>query len=288
MRPKFSITLLLALLCTALNAQFESLSPLTSLKQAVGNTTITINFERPAARGRKIFGDLVPWNKVWRTGAGYCSKIGFSREVVVGGQPVPAGKYAILTIPGQREWVIILNKDTTLYGARDYEKEKDIIRFRVPTGKSGRFFEALSLDLDVTPDNARMYISWANTQVSFPIETSTEAEAFAYVDSLMNAPLNKEVDYAWPAEYLLLKRRDLNTVIALADRQLTFEPDSEYALRLKIEAYTYLGYHERALTELNSTIALVKRKYAGDAQQLKPTLKYWTEKRAKLHTTGHF
>lgn len=265
----------------SLQAQFSSLSPQTSLTQEVGNTTITVAFERPAARGRKIFGGLVPWNKVWRTGAGYCTKINFSHDVVVGGQPVMAGKYALLTVPGEEEWMIILNKDTTLYGSRDYDSKKDVIRFRVPAKKAGRHFEALSLDLDITPDDARMYISWSAVQVSFPIKTSTEAEAFAYIDSLMAEPLNKKADYAWPAEYLLLKQKNINHVIALANRQLAIE-ESEYALRLKAEAYAYLGYQEKSLVEADKAIALVKRTYADQPDQLRLTLAYWKEIRSKL------
>lgn len=272
---------LLFLAGSNLDAQFSSLSPRTSLLQDVGNTTITIDFERPAARGRKIFGGLVPWDKVWRTGAGYCTKLGFSREVVVGGQPVAAGKYSLLTIPGRKEWMIILNKDTTLYGSRDYDPTQDVIRFRVPAGKAGRFYEALSLDLDITPDDARMYISWGGVQISFPIKTSTEARALAYIDSLMAEPLNAEAEYAWPGEYLLLKHKNLNQVIALADRQLAIE-ESEYALRLKAEAYAYLGYQEKSLAEADKAIAFVKRKYADQPDELRLTLAYWKEIRAKL------
>lgn len=283
MNFKFPLALLLALAWSTLNAQLGSLSlsPLTSLKQEVGNTTITIDFERPAARGRQIFGGLVPWNEVWRTGAGYCTKIDFSRDVVVGAQPVMAGKYSLLTVPGEEEWIIILNKDTTLYGSRDYDSTKDVIRFRTPARKAGRYFEALSLDLDITPDDARMYISWADVQVSFPIETTTEREAFAYIDSLMAEPLNEKADYAWPAEYLLLKQQNINQVIALADRQLAIE-ESEYALSLKAEAYAYLGYPKKALMEIDKGIALVKRRYADQPKQLAPTLEYWMGRRAKI------
>lgn len=87
MKSMVLIFSLLLLVGTTLAAQLPSLSPLTSLTQEVGNTIVTVNYERPAARGRKVFGSLVPWDKVWRTGAGYSTKLGFSRDVVVGGNP---------------------------------------------------------------------------------------------------------------------------------------------------------------------------------------------------------
>ena len=95
---------------------YPSLSPKGKISQIVGNTTIEIEYERPSVRKREIFGDLVPWGKLWRTGAGSCTKISFDKDVVVSGQNIEAGKYSIFTIPNPKEWIVILNRDTKLYG----------------------------------------------------------------------------------------------------------------------------------------------------------------------------
>lgn len=127
---------LLVLLSLPLLAQIPSLSPLTELRQNVGNTTVSIEYERPAARGRQVFGGLIPYGKVWRTGAGHCTKLTFSRKAWINNQAVTAGKYSLFTIPTEQEWTIILNRDTTLYGSSDYNPTMDVIRFRVPAHSS--------------------------------------------------------------------------------------------------------------------------------------------------------
>lgn len=237
---------LVVLLSVTLSAQIPSLSPLTQLRQDVGNTTVRIEYERPAARGRQIFGALVPYGKVWRAGAGYCTKIAFSREVRVNEQAVAAGKYSLFTIPTEQEWTIILNRDTTLYGSRDYDPSLDVIRFRVPAQRAGRYYESLTYTLDFVPDNLECYLSWANTSVQFTIKTSTAATVAAYVDSLLRAPLSKTTDYGWPAEHLFYNRSDLNKALALADLQMQAE-QGEYPIRLKMEIYHYLGHYNKAL-----------------------------------------
>jgi len=140
-------------------AQIPSFSPMGKIQQEVGNTTIEVEYERPQARGRKTYGGLVPWGKVWRTGAGYCTKLRFSEPVRVGKQSVPAGRYALLTIPGKEEWMVMLNTDTTLYSGHKHDPEKDIARFRVRPTTTSRHYEALTFDIDLEGENARLFIS---------------------------------------------------------------------------------------------------------------------------------
>ena len=109
---------------------YPSLSPKGTISQTVGNTLITIEYERPSVRKRQIFGGLVPWNNVWRTGAGSCTKISFDKSVVVEGQRIEAGNYSLLTIPNQKKWIIILNKDTSLWGSYNYDSKKDFTSVR--------------------------------------------------------------------------------------------------------------------------------------------------------------
>ncbi len=254
--------LILLSLCLLLgefaSAQIPSLSPPGRLQQTVGNTEVTITYERPLARGRTIFGGLVPWGKTWRTGAGYCTKISFSQPVRVGGQSVAAGKYALLTIPNPEEWIVILNSDTTLYSARDHDPGRDVIRTRVRPVTTSRHYEALTFDLDlVAGDNARLYLSWANTQVSFPILTSTADEVSAHIEHLLAQPPNAELDYAWPAEHLFLGRKDFNQALALIDRQMKIG-ENEYAYNVRRMIYEYLGQPKLARQTVEQAIAFRK------------------------------
>jgi len=166
---KFSLLLFLLPLCLWAQPDFPALSPSAYLSQQIGDTQIEIWYDRPAARGREVFGTLVPWGKVWRTGAGPCTKIRFDQPVKVGGQSVPADIYALATIPNPDKWMVILHRDTSLYGAYGYDPTQDVARFWVPVNHSERFYEALTLDLDFIPNDAQMYISWGHQQISFPI-----------------------------------------------------------------------------------------------------------------------
>ncbi|MEM8909687.1 MAG: DUF2911 domain-containing protein, partial [Bacteroidota bacterium] len=166
LKTNTSLFLLLTLLAFSVDAQnskypYLSLSPKGSITQEVGNTTITIDYERPSVRNRQTFGVLVPWDKVWRTGAGSCTKISFDNPVLVGGQKVEAGKYSLFTIPSPKEWIIILNRDTSLYGSFDYDSNKDVARFIAILRSSNRFYETLNFDIEILPNDAKIYLSWA-------------------------------------------------------------------------------------------------------------------------------
>lgn len=185
---RFFLVLTSMLTCFSLLAQNEeypypSLSPKGKIVQVVGNTTIEIEYERPSARKRRVFGNLVPWNKPWRTGAGHCTKIRFSKGVVVGGQSVEAGSYSLFTIPNPDQWVIMLNRDTTLYGSYDYDPEKDVARFVALPSKSNRFYETLNFDIEILPNDAKLFLSWTNIQLSFDVETTTDNEMQAFIQT---------------------------------------------------------------------------------------------------------
>lgn len=273
-----SIFLILASLTTF--AQIPSLSPLTKLSQEAGNTTVAITYERPAARGRQVFGNLVPYGKVWRTGAGHCTKFSFSRKVWVNGQAIPAGKYSLFTIPTEEAWTIIFNRDTTLYGSSDYDPAQDVVRFRVPAQRAGRYHESLTYALDFVPDNLECYLSWANTTVQFTIKTSTEAEVNAHIDRLLLAPLNPDAEYAWAAEHLFYNRGDLNKALALVDRQMEVGM-GENPIRIKMEVYHYLGYNDKALEMVKQAQQWVNDN-PMDEQNQAWSLAFWAEWEKRL------
>jgi Protein of unknown function (DUF2911) len=146
-------------------------SPSTVLSQTLGLTKITIDYSRPSVKGRKVFGDLVPYGKVWRTGANKITSIKFDDEVYVNGAAMKAGSYGLYTIPGKGEWTIILNRDDKQWGAYDYDIKKDIIRFNVQPIQPEQFTEQMSIDfVEFTPTSAYLSIKWESTEVRFKIE----------------------------------------------------------------------------------------------------------------------
>lgn len=251
----FKLTLTTFLIANPIlgSAQFEfpSPSPMGTMTQIVGNTKIMVEYERPSVRGRKIYGDLVPWNEVWRTGAGKCTRISFDKDVMVGNQPVAAGAYSLFTIPNKEEWLVIINSDTTLYGAGFYDMNNDIARFPVKSKKTARFYEAMTIDIDIVPNNAKIYISWADTQIGFDIHTSTDEITLKYIEETMLKGKVKDVgQYGIAAEYLNWKNMRYKDALDLAQKMIDKGGNEGWGRNIKWRIYEKMHLYEKALEEI--------------------------------------
>jgi len=131
---------------------------------------IRVMYSRPSKSDREIFGKLVPYAKVWRTGANEATEIKFYADAVVGGKKVKAGTYALFTIPGEKEWTIILNTDLDYWGAYSYNQQKDLLRVTAPVEKSAGLIENFSIQFAKSGDGATMRLGWDNTVVNVPVK----------------------------------------------------------------------------------------------------------------------
>lgn len=161
-----------------------SASPAASFEQEVGSGKIKITYSRPLVRGRKIFGELVPFDKLWRTGASDCTVITTSEDISFGNNVLKAGSYSIFSIPSINEWTIIVNSDTTLHGETGYDEKKDIMRFKVPLEKSPNFYETFTIELnDInSKGEAFLKILWENTMVKIPVKSKEDDTIVALID----------------------------------------------------------------------------------------------------------
>jgi len=159
-------------------------SPAASYEQEVGSAKIKISYSRPLVRGRKIFGELVPFDKLWRTGASDCTVITTSEDISFGNNVLKTGSYSIFTIPSINEWTIIINTDTTLHGETGYDEKKDVMRFKVPVEKSSNFYETFTIELnDInSKGEAFLKIFWENTMVKIPIKSKEDDTIVALID----------------------------------------------------------------------------------------------------------
>jgi Protein of unknown function (DUF2911) len=147
--------------------------------QTVGLTDITIDYSRPVARGRTIFGGLVPYDKVWRTGANEATQITFSDDVTINGQALPKGAYSLHTIPGKDSWTLIFNKTAKQFGSFNYDAAQDALRVTVKPEKR-TFMEVFSIGFpDMTSDTATVVLRWADVGVPFTVGTNTTATVMA-------------------------------------------------------------------------------------------------------------
>ncbi|BFP42813.1 DUF2911 domain-containing protein [Flavobacteriaceae bacterium GF1] len=267
---KSILTLILALKTLGVYSQsdeypYPSLSPKGIINQTVGNTIITIEYERPSARKREVFGNLVPWNKVWRTGAGHCTKISFDKNVIVGGQSINAGKYSLFTIPNEKEWIVIINKDSTLYGSYNYDLNKDVARFISIPEKTNRFYETLNFDIEIISNNAKIFISWAHTQLSFDVETTTDDNLNDFITKELFTRKNKESNiYAGASEYLFYKGDNLTNAIKLADIAIGLDANNGWARSLKVRIFETLKLYDKAINEINLAIQNINSRYYRD------------------------
>lgn len=148
-------------------------SPEAAFTQQFGESEIQVAYARPSVKGRKIFGGLVPFDSLWRTGASDCTTLKFKEEVIIGNKKMAVGKYALFTIPKADEWTVILNSDTTLHGTMGYNAQKDVHRFTVKPMKTDRFYETFTIEInDFTPQgSASLNILWENTMVQIPLQS---------------------------------------------------------------------------------------------------------------------
>lgn len=166
-------------------------SPASKLEQTVGLTDVTIEYSRPSKKGREIFGDLVPYGTMWRTGANASTKVSFSEDVTVGGQELKKGKYALYTIPGEDEWTIIFHNNLTHggTGGDNYKAEEDALRFTVKPAKMGHSTETFTIDVsDLTNESANINLVWDNTKVTIPLQVATTQSVMASIEKVMAGP----------------------------------------------------------------------------------------------------
>ncbi len=161
------VLLCFALLNTEVQAQEKPLSPKETVKGKVGGVDTEIVYCRPSAKGRKMIGEKDPYGKVWRTGANQATTIEFDKAVKIEGKDLPAGKYALFTIPNEKEWTIIINKNYNQMGAYSYDQKDDVLRVNVKARKLPRFVETFT----ITPAKDHISLKWENTEVAFKVKS---------------------------------------------------------------------------------------------------------------------
>lgn len=194
-------------------------SPEASFTQQLVNGEITVHYSRPLARGRKIFGSLVPYDSLWRTGASGATTLHITEEIVIGDKPLKEGKYALFTIPGVNEWTIIINADTSLHGAFGYTSSKDVHRFKVSSAKSEQFTEAFIISFTDLSNRGSGFLTlaWENTVVKIPVKSPVDDKVMAEINTrlIVNKEQNKELCYQ-AANYYYTTGRDLKLAASWA------------------------------------------------------------------------
>jgi hypothetical protein len=166
--------------------KMPAMSPTQTLKQEFGLGSIELRYSRPSARGRVVFGELVPFNKLWRTGANAATIITFTEPVEIAGKKIDTGSYALYTIPNLESWDIILNKGTTNSGVAGYKESEDVVKFKTETKNMPKKLETFTIEIsNIKPESCELNIMWERTRVTFNIETRVREKLKSQIEAAM-------------------------------------------------------------------------------------------------------
>lgn len=257
-------------------------SPEASFTQQLVNGEITVSYSRPLARGRKIFGGLVPFDSLWRTGASGATTTLLSEDIIAGDKLLKAGKYSLFTIPGEKEWTIIINADTTLHGAFGYDSKKDIHRFKVQPVKVEKFQEAFTIDIiEITArGDAFLSLTWENTLVKIPLKSPVDEKVMAEINTrLINNKEQKSELFYQAANYYYTTGRDLKQAATWAAEAEKADKENFYYPNLLQKILADLKDYKAAIPAAKRAVLLgEKKKMANAVAALKKRIAEWERK----------
>jgi len=265
MTNRFMCSIALAALAAAPafgQVDYPRASPKATVAQTVGTTEVSIAYCRPGVKGRTIWGDLVPYDQVWRTGANEATTITFGDEVMVGGTKLAAGTYGLFTIPGKGEWTFVLNKGAKLWGAYEYNAADDVVRVKASPSPAP-FTERMTFTFaNVETESADIVLAWEKVQVSFPVKVDAVEKTIGQARKAVAAA--KADDWMTPlraANFCIENQVSLDEADTWLDKALAAN-EHYYALLGKARLYKAKGDGANALAWVKK--ALAKGKVSTD------------------------
>ncbi len=258
----FLFGLLLTLVFAPAQAQLvhPKASPAQTVIQDVGLCHVRVSYSRPAVRGREIFGNLVPYGRIWRVGANESTKISFSCPVRLDGNEVPAGTYALYAFPQADRWEIAIHKDTTHWGdgRQNYSAEDDLLRFTAYPKTLNTVTENLEIGFDeITHEGMSMYWRWDQLELQFTIEVDTEAEMEKQIAAaLQNNPTAQT--YYEAARYLQESNREFTRALGYLDQALKLGGDTYYFHRVRSLVLAEMGRYTEAIEAAERSLKLAE------------------------------
>jgi len=246
--------------------EFPAVSQHAVVKQRVGLTDIEVDYSRPNKNNRDIFGGLVPYGKLWRTGANAVTKIKFSKQVMLGGKEIPAGEYALFTIPTADEWTIIISKEAKVQSAADYKQENDAARITAKPEPIPDTIETFTIGLrDVKGASATLNFVWDKTRVPVKLTTGDVEQVSKELDAVLSAgtPLDPRTAYQAAAFYYD-NNKDMNQAAKWIDQALAKNPDAYFMHYKKAQIQAKLGNKKEAVASAQKAIDILKKGKAPD------------------------
>lgn len=256
---------------TAQQLKVPAPSPLQTVKQAFALSDITLEYCRPSAKGRVVYGDVVPFGKVWRTGANGATKITFGEDVKVEGQDVKAGTYALYSIPNKDSWDLMLYKDLNLGGnVAEYKSENELIRFKGKVSALSQKVETFTIGInDVTATSSTIEIMWENTRVTFTVSAEIDAKIMKNIESSV---IKDSRPYFQAASYYYENNKDLTLALDWVNKAAAANPKAYWIFMLKAKIQLKMNDKKGAIATANQVITLATADkddaYVAQAQKL--------------------
>jgi len=275
---------LLALVVFSMNAYSQinvpAPSPLSTIEQEVGLSELSITYSRPGVKGRKIFGDLVPFGEMWRWGANASTKFKTSSDITIEGHDVPAGEYALYAIPGEESWTVIIHKNTSHWGTgrKKYKQEEDLVRFNVvPNNAYPLSVETMTFGFtDVTSDGCGIEFVWENTHITLAVKANVEDQVMKEIEMKMKGITS--ATYFQAARFYYDNDKDLDKAydwikLALVDNE------KFWIVRMKSLIEAKMGNYTNAIATANQSKELAATAGNDDYVRMnEKSIKEWSEK----------
>ncbi|OIQ30480.1 MAG: dihydrolipoamide dehydrogenase [Bacteroidetes bacterium MedPE-SWsnd-G2] len=254
-------------------------SPLSKMEQKVGLTDVTIEYSRPAVRGRKIFGDLVPYGKMWRTGANANTKVTFSDDVKIGDSNVKAGTYAIFTIPNEKSWDILVYADASNWGTPEkWDDSKVVAKVGAEVYAMPMSVESFTVSVDdISNNSAVIGMIWENVYVGMPFTVPTAMKVSASIDETMKGD-PKAGDYYSAAVYYLQEKMDMKKAMMWIDKAVEMTSDNPRFWYMRQQSLIHAAGGDKAGAIEAAKKSLAGAEAAGNADYVKmnkDSLKEW-------------
>ena len=276
----FALSILIATFSTQAQVKTPQQSPKSVLNQVVGLTDVEIEYSRPSARGRVVFGDLVPFGKVWRTGANANTLISFSEDVLIDGKTLKKGKYSLYSIPKVDSWEVIFYSKTDNWGTPEVWNEADVaLRTTVKPEMLNRNAESFTININNLDNNfAHLELQWEKTLVAVKFEVPTQKTAIASIEKALAGPTAG--DYFSSGQYFFQSNGDLNKALTYVNKALEMNTEKPFwQTRLKSLIQAKLGDKKGAIETAKLSLAAAKVAKNNDyAKMNDDSIAEWSKK----------
>jgi tetratricopeptide (TPR) repeat protein len=284
MKKIFLLASLFLGLFAAANAQIKTPqpSPTCKLSQDLGLIKVDVEYSRPSAKSRKVFGDLVPFGQMWRTGANASTKVTVSEDAMVGGVSLKKGTYALYSIPGDKDWTIIFYKNTSFWGVpepAEYKEEDVAAKFTATAMPLRDLVESFTLNFNNLRNNGGdLELSWENTKVVIPFTVDTDGKVMSAIKTTMEGPSAN--DYYAAARYYYEEKKDMLQALIWVDQSLEKGGDKFWILRLKANILGELGRFKEAIASAAKSTDLAKKEGNADYPRMNDkSISEWSKKK---------